>query len=869
MSMGLEYQLSKYWSFFALDKGKQIEPVLLNAIRDSHFAVVVLTENYADSHWCLKELAKIVECMGDSGRIRTIFYHVDPSDVRNQKGSFEEAMAKHENDQRFSSDEVESWRKALTKVANQSGEPVRKDENKSTLAEAYYNRISHNFDGSSFLPKVREVSKKENGIVELQKQLLADILISDFAIGHVGNGINYIRSRLDAKKVLIVLDDVNKLEQLNALAGNEKWFAKGSIIIVTSREESLLKGRYKIYKAEDLDSTEALELFSWKVFDNTEPPEEYMESSKQVVECANHLPLALIVFGSLLRGKTTREWMSALRRLRECPAKENMEKLKLSFDDLEETDRLIFLDIACFFKGQEENNVKSILDSCGFEPEFGISNLVAKSMLSIQEDRKLWMHDKLQEMGQQISRGNEAEGPSRLWNEEEFNRILLDKTGIEKVEAIVVTFRNEITTLNFEALSNMKRLRLLMILGCFDITKSGTSSTPKLDYLSNNLRLLEWNRFPFKEFPPTFRPDKLVKLKLTMSKLQRLFWNKHIKLPNLKAIDLTQSESFKTIGYFSAVPNLEQLILSDCLQLSEIHSEIDQERSITVLEKLTELNLKNCESLRKLPLASLENLVLSKNPFTVLPPSISGLSHLKFLDLDYCKRLTSLGPELPSSLELVNVNYCYSLKSFLDPLKASTFNCSAVCVECFELVKRQDSVFTASTALDRHFEDDRSRERKFEIVLPGSKLPARFQQSYWKSTRRVTFLRPASGSIRMICLTLAVCLGADSPDGFCCDAKFEMNDGNWKMVTLDCPTNSGSSDHLWITYVPLEFSNSDLENFSGHIEFAFRGKTLAGAGKCWGGVLEFGEVAGEFLERYDSENKELLFFAALLALGIE
>ena len=113
---------------YALDKGKEIGPELLNAIEASHYAVVVLSENYADSHWCLKELAKIVDCMGDSGRIRTIFYHVDPSDVRNQKGSFGKAMAKHEEDSRHSSDDVQSWRNALTKVANQSGEPIKKDE---------------------------------------------------------------------------------------------------------------------------------------------------------------------------------------------------------------------------------------------------------------------------------------------------------------------------------------------------------------------------------------------------------------------------------------------------------------------------------------------------------------------------------------------------------------------------------------------------------------------------------------------------------------------------------------------------------------------------------------------------------------------
>lgn len=101
--------------------------------------------------------------------------------------------------------------------------------------------------------------------------------------------------------------------------------------------------------------------------------------------------------------------------------------------------------------------------------------------------------------------------------------------GMDKVEAIIVTFQNGSTTLSFEALSSMKKLRLLMILGCFGVPKNG-SATPKLDHLSNNLRLLEWNRFPFKEFPPTFQPEKLVKLKLTKSNLERLFWNKSVKV---------------------------------------------------------------------------------------------------------------------------------------------------------------------------------------------------------------------------------------------------------------------------------------------------------------------------------------------------
>ena len=51
-------------------------------------------------------------------------------------------------------------------------------------------------------------------------------------MGDVNRGIPIIKRRLQHKMVLLVLDDVDKLEQLKGLAGGHDWFGSGSIIII-------------------------------------------------------------------------------------------------------------------------------------------------------------------------------------------------------------------------------------------------------------------------------------------------------------------------------------------------------------------------------------------------------------------------------------------------------------------------------------------------------------------------------------------------------------------------------------------------------------------------------------------------------------
>ncbi|KAK4594505.1 hypothetical protein RGQ29_018262 [Quercus rubra] len=106
-----EEKLLREGELFALD--------LMKAIEESQYAIIVLSKNYADSKWCLDELAKIVETREKTGlTVLPVFYYVETSDVRNQTGSFAIASAEHEKD---NIEKIQKWRAALTEVGNLPG----------------------------------------------------------------------------------------------------------------------------------------------------------------------------------------------------------------------------------------------------------------------------------------------------------------------------------------------------------------------------------------------------------------------------------------------------------------------------------------------------------------------------------------------------------------------------------------------------------------------------------------------------------------------------------------------------------------------------------------------------------------------------
>lgn len=99
-----------------LERGDEVAPGLLEAIQDSAAAIAVISERYAESRWCLEELATIAD-----GRklLLPVFYGVDPSDVRRQRGPFKAGFERLVES--CGAEKVQRWRDAMEKAGNISG----------------------------------------------------------------------------------------------------------------------------------------------------------------------------------------------------------------------------------------------------------------------------------------------------------------------------------------------------------------------------------------------------------------------------------------------------------------------------------------------------------------------------------------------------------------------------------------------------------------------------------------------------------------------------------------------------------------------------------------------------------------------------
>ncbi|AES76172.1 putative TIR domain, P-loop containing nucleoside triphosphate hydrolase [Medicago truncatula] len=689
-------------------RGDEITPSLVKAIEESRIFIPIFSANYASSSFCLDELVHIIHCYKTKGcSVLPVFYGVDPTHIRHQTGSYGEHLTKHEKkfqNNKENMQRLEQWKMALTKAANLSGYhcsqgyeykfienivkdisdkinrvflhvakyPVglesrvqqvkllldkgSKDEvlmvglygtggmGKSTLAKAIYNFVADQFEGVCFLHNVRENSA-HNNLKHLQEELLSKTVRVNIKLGDVSEGIPIIKERLSRKKILLILDDVDKLEQLEALAGGLDWFGCGSRVIITTRDKHLLNchGIEITYAVKGLYGTEALELLRWMAFrDNV--PSGYEEILSRAVSYASGLPLVIEVVASNLFGKSIEKWKSTLDGYEKIPNKKIQEILKVSYDDLEEEEQSVFLDIACFFKGCRLSEVEeTLLAHYGHCIKHHVGVLVEKSLIEIntQSHRSynddVALHDLIEDMGKEIVRQESSKEPgerSRLWCHNDIVHVLQKDTGTSNIEMIYLNCPSMETIIDW----NGKPFRKMTNLKTLIIENGRFSKGPK--HLPSSLRFLKWKGCPSKS-------------------LSSCISNKEFN--NMKFMTLDDCEYLTHIPNVSGLSNLEKFSFRNCANLITIHNSVGYLNKLEILDaygcrkivsfpplrlpSLKEFQLSWCKSLKKFPelLCKMSNIreiqLIECLDVEEFPFPFQNLSELSDLVINRCEML--------------------------------------------------------------------------------------------------------------------------------------------------------------------------------------------------------------------------------------
>ncbi|XP_039687160.1 disease resistance protein RPV1 isoform X2 [Medicago truncatula] len=429
-----------------LEKGDEISPALIKAIEESHVSIIIFSENYASSKWCLNELKKILQCKKYMQQIVIpVFYNIDPSHVRKQTGSYEQAFTKHMRDLKLNNDKLQEWKAALAEAASLVGwdfqnystesdfiKDIVKDVlqklnlrypyeikgivgiektyeqidsmlkiwsndvrvlgiwgmggiGKTTLAKTLYGKLYSQFEGRCFL-NVMDESKK-HGLDVLYNKLLSSLLEEE----NLHPYASYIESpfsvrRIARKKVFIVLDSVDTLEKIEDLILNIDGLGAGSRVIITTRDKHILSqfSNCEIYEVKELNNHDSLQLFSLNAFGEKQPKIGYEDISESVIAYCRGNPLALKVLGKNLRSRGKKVWEDELKKLEKIPNGEINNMLKLSYDNLDIFQKDIFLDIACLLRGDNKIFVIHFLEACEFFAESGIEVLLDKAFIQIK-----------------------------------------------------------------------------------------------------------------------------------------------------------------------------------------------------------------------------------------------------------------------------------------------------------------------------------------------------------------------------------------------------------------------------------------------------------------------------------------------------
>ncbi|XP_059064140.1 disease resistance protein Roq1-like [Cryptomeria japonica] len=474
-----------------MELGDSFPPAIRNAISSASVQIAIFSKGYATSPWCLAELSLMSQT--NSVFIPVFYDVAPSDLRHIEKGVFANAFAEYEKKGRhldklkewkealhfvsfitgyeFSKhdhDHAELLKNVVSAVLKElqkakfldvAKHPVGLDEivedfekhcrqeeivkiigifgmggsGKTTLAKELFNRKRLEYHGSCFLSDVREASSRSE-LLSLQTKLLKDLVRENDPpkFQSIDEGTSCIRNRLSRGhqlRFLIVLDDINHTDQLDALLVRD-FLPPHSYVIITTRDERvLIRAEINIrYKMKEMNAYHSRELFCWHAFHQSYPANGYENLVQSFVEVCRGSPLSLKVLGGHVFGSTDKQyWKLELDKVRITLDRDIKHKLKISFDGLESEQKQIFMDIACFFIGKEKCMAMRIWEASGWRAEHAIQTLKDKCLIEMVEcqihDQKdeeygdklqFRMHDHLRDLGREMA--DELGTHHRLWH---------------------------------------------------------------------------------------------------------------------------------------------------------------------------------------------------------------------------------------------------------------------------------------------------------------------------------------------------------------------------------------------------------------------------------------------------------------------
>ncbi|KAH9725933.1 ADP-ribosyl cyclase/cyclic ADP-ribose hydrolase [Citrus sinensis] len=578
---------------------------------------------------------------------------------------------------------------------------------KTTIAGAVFNKISRCFEGSYFALDVRE-AEETGRIKDLQKELLSKLL-NDGNARNVESQLN----RLARKKVLLVFDDVNHPGQIESLIGCLDELASGSRVIITTRDKQVLENCWvnQIYRMKELVDVDAHKLFCQCAFRGGHLDASYTEVTRKAIKYAHGVPLALQVLGRHLCGRSKEVWESAMRKLEIIPHVDILKVLKISYDSLDDSQKNVFLDIACLLEGEHRDEVTSFFDASGFQAKIELSVLEDKSLITCLNNQ-IRMHDLLRDMGREIVRNESIDLPgkrSRLWYHKDIDEVLKKNTGTEAIKGISLDMNKVNRKIHMDsfAFSKMPKLRFLKFYGF-----ENKCMVSHLDgVLFAELRHLEWQQYPLKTL--NIHAENLVSLQMPFSKVEQL-WD-DVQLGEVGIKELPSS--------IECLSNLGELLITDCSELESISS------SVFKLKSLNYIEISNCSNLKRfleIPScntdgstgierlgSSLKTLTVDGTAIREVPKSLGQLPLLYSLQLKKCSELEYISSnifKLKSDM-LIEISNCSNLKRFLEIPSCNTDgstgierlgSCELVLKECsnIECLPSSMCMFKSLTSLE-------------------------------------------------------------------------------------------------------------------------------------------------------------------------